>query len=85
MWCASQYVVRRWGFSNSVCNLASGGWKGGLERGLRKGGWKGRWERVGGRVGGRVGEVLGRVGEGLGRAWLSILQKPCLKKPINVP
>ena len=35
---------------------------------------------------GRVGEgVSGGVGEGLGRAWLSILQKPRLKNPITVP
>ena len=57
--------------------LRGGVGKGGLERG---------WGRVGDGVVGRVGEVVvGRVGEGLGRDWLSTLQKPCLEKAIHVP
>ena len=54
-------------FQRGFCNLGSGG---GVGKG---GGWRG------------VGEGLGRrgsrgIGEGLGRAWLSIVQKPRLKK-----
>ena len=66
-----------------------------MERGLGKG-----WGRVGERVGEGLGKGWGRVGEGvgegfpkgwggfpqgLGRVWLSILQQPCLKYPINIP
>ena len=74
-----------------------GAWKEALERGwgrvgegLGKG-WGGVGEGLE-RGWGRVGEGLeglgkgwgrgwGGVGEGLGRAWLSMLQKPCKKKP----
>ena len=45
------------------------------------GGWRGVGEGLGKGWGG-VGEG---VGEGLGMASISILQKPRLKNPVNVP
>ena len=50
--------------------------KGGLERGLG---------RVGEGVGRGWGGGWGGVGEGLGRDWISIVQEPRLKNPVNVP
>ena len=58
--------------------VGEGGWRGELERGVGEGGWRGGLEE------GVGGGGWGRVGEGLGRAWLFILQKPRLKKSINV-
>ena len=53
--------------------------------GVGKEGWRGVGERLGwgwGRVGVGVG---GGVGEGLGRVYLSFLQKLRLKKTVNAP
>ena len=54
------------------------------------GGWEGGgWREVGEGLGkgwGRVGERHGKGhGAGLGKGWISILQKQRSKKPINVP
>ena len=67
-------------FKRGFCNLVSGGvgkgcW-GGVGEGLEKG-WGG--------VGEGLGRGLGRGGGRVGEAWLSALQKPHLKNPINVP
>ena len=49
--------------------------------GLERGGWRG----VGKGVGEGLGEGRGGVGEKSGRVWLSMLQNPRLRKPLNVP
>ena len=69
------------GFSNVFfCNLGLGGWKGE--------GWRGAgesWGGVGEGLGRGLGSGWGGVWEGLGRAWLSMLQQPRLKDPVNIP
>ena len=53
----------------------------GFETGFLCFGFGGGWE---GGLGSGLGRGWGRVREGLWRAWLSILQKPSLKKPLTL-
>ena len=69
------------GFSNKIFVI----WlPGQLERSVREGferGWGRVGEGLGKGCGGGSGRYwVGKGGEGLGRAWISILQKPTLKK-----
>ena len=61
-------------FKGGFCNLALGG-------GVGKEGWRGAGEGLGWGLG-RGGE---RVGARLGRVLLSMLRRPRLKIPVNVP